>query len=815
MASLVNIEPEQWPTVSRLLNTALDLVPEARERWLAGLAPDLMAHAATLRALLAAHRDVARTEFLGALPALDLERWEDAAAEELPPGSTLGAYTIDAPLGRGGMSDVYRAHRSDGTLRRPVALKVMRSGAYTPASMARFKRERDILAGLTHANIARLYDAGIAVDGQPYLAMELVDGQPIDAWCDQHTLSVRDRVALFLRVLDAVQFAHGQLVVHRDIKPSNIFVTTDGDVKLLDFGIAKLLSDEAVSGSDATQIGTMPLTISYASPEQITGSVLGVASDVYSLGVLLFQLLTGSSPYAPSHNSRAWLEEAVLRTDPLRPSRIAFGATVALARLATARRLARQLAGDLDTILLKALRKAPADRYATVQAFKEDLQRFLQGEPVLALPVSVWYRTRKFVLRHRLQTAAVAIAVMLIAGFIVGLTTELRRVRLERDRADRLASFMAQVFRAPDPSAGHPETISARDLLDGATALIESDTTPDPVQRASLAVAMARSYTNLGAFPQAERLLRRELVRARAALGQNDDAALSVETELVWDLYSAREHTAAVALGLELLARERRLFGPDDARTVLTESKLYSPLASVGRFAESAELAAHAARIQSLTLGANSIDVLSDEADAAWARFRAGQGSPQDAEARLRTLVERSDVVLGPTNFSTLSAINRLSVVLSREGRFAEEVTVLRSAIARASESAGAGAAPVIDMVDNLAAALLHEKDLDGAEEALRHAMSLRLLKGASDNPRVAQEEYNMACVLAQRGKKEEALLTLQSAIEHRLIPDAALHMQADDDLAPLLGDPRFTALVRRVHDLYATPTPQQVVPPA
>jgi tetratricopeptide (TPR) repeat protein len=288
-----------------------------------------------------------------------------------------------------------------------------------------------------------------------------------------------------------------------------------------------------------------------------------------------------------------------------------------------------------------------------------------------------------------------------------------------------------------------------------------------------------------------------------------------VESELVWERYSAREHAAAVDLGVALLARERRLFGPDDPRVVLTESNLYPALASVGRFAESAVLAAHAARVQKPTLGATSIEVLSDEADAAYALLRAGKGTAQAAEGRLRNLVDRSTTALGPANFSTLSAINRLSVVYAREGRYDDEVATLRNAIARASEVLGEDASPVLDMFDNLGAALIHQKDLDGAETTIRHAMTLRLRRGTDDNPRVAQEEYNLACALARRGRSDEALRTLQSAIDHRLIPDAALHMQDDDDLAPLVHDARFAALVQHVRELYAHPDSAQDRPKA
>ena len=405
----MKIEAEDWPTVSKLLDELLDLPSPEREAWIVRLPADMDRFRSTLRELLALHAKVDSDDFLATLPKLTAV----GLATELPQtgeGATtslrIGPYRLLRELGRGGMAVVWLAERADGQFTRTVALKVplpLRPGRDLAQ---RFTRERDILARLEHPHIARFYDAGVASDGTPYLAMEYVEGQPIDAYCDVRRLDVHARLFLFRQVLDAVQFAHARLVIHRDLKPSNILVTAEGQVRLLDFGIAKLLgNDESVAETQLTQVMGRALTPSYASPEQIKGESLITASDIYSLGVVLYELLTGARPYKLKANSPAQLEQAVAEAEVVRPSSAVTEAAAA-ARGVTVSKLARTLRGDLDTILLKALRKDVADRYATVATFSEDLQRYAAGEPVLAQPDRVAYRVRKFVERNTLAVAS-------------------------------------------------------------------------------------------------------------------------------------------------------------------------------------------------------------------------------------------------------------------------------------------------------------------------------------------------------------------------------------------------------------------------
>jgi serine/threonine-protein kinase len=427
------LSPDQWQALSPYLDQALALTGDERAAWLSSLREQDPALAAQLVALLDEHRVLAQEGFL------ENRRWALPNSTGLA-GQALGPYTLISQIGHGGMGSVWLARRSDGRFERKAAVKFVNIALAGRATEERFKREGSILGRLTHPHIAELLDAGIFSDGQPYLILEYVDGPTIDRYCDQHKLDLEARVRLFLDVLAAVAHAHANLIVHRDIKPSNVLVTAGGEVKLLDFGIAKLLEGEGRTGAATllTHEGGSALTPEYAAPEQLTGQPVTTATDVYALGVLLYVLLSGRHPAGSGEHSPAELVKAVLDLEPPRVSEATTADNsklIAERRGATPDKLRRELRGDLDTIVGKALKKDSQERYASVIGFADDLQRYLKHEPISARPDTLAYRTAKFVRRNRTVVALTATAIVLVIGSLsTGLYVANRQRKIAEQR---------------------------------------------------------------------------------------------------------------------------------------------------------------------------------------------------------------------------------------------------------------------------------------------------------------------------------------------------------------------------------------------
>src|SRR5215471_17375547 len=447
----MELSAKLWSTLSPLLDEVLALEPAARADWLEALARRQPQWAEILRELVAA-RDSSEGRAFMQRPALRTRLLSDDHADDLKPGDTIGPYRIEHQLGRGGMGTVWFAERTDGALKRHVALKLPLIPGQ-PQMRERLLRERDVLAALEHPHIARLYDVGLDASGRPYLALEYIEGQPIDVYCRNAGLDIKARLRVFAQAARAVAYAHARLTLHRDLKPTNILVTADGQARLLDFGVAKLLEQGGTRETELTQLGGRALTPDYASPEQILGEPLTVASDIYSLGVVLYQLLTGRRPYKLRRDSRGALEDAIVAVEPMPPSSAVDG-----------RASRRQLAGDLDTIVLKALKKRPADRYPTVAALVEDIDRFLSGRPILARADRAWYRARKFVLRNRVAVgaaSATALALLVGAGLAFWQATV---ARVEADRAREINRFVLSLFDSASPNRDAPSDLRAVEL---------------------------------------------------------------------------------------------------------------------------------------------------------------------------------------------------------------------------------------------------------------------------------------------------------------------------------------------------------------
>jgi serine/threonine protein kinase len=515
------VDPERWRRVEEILGAALELPPEERRSFAERASRGDGELLAEVLSLLAA--DAGAGAFLGR-PLLS-PTGEPPAEEEEPAwiGRTIGPYRLVRRLGEGGMSAVYLAVRSEEQFQQQVAVKLIRAGVAGAEQLRRFRTERQILARLNHPGIARLFDGGTTPEGLPYFVLEYVDGEPIDRYCDRRRLSVAERLGLFRTVCEAVHYAHQNLVVHRDLKPGNILVTAEGVPKLLDFGIAKPLPPEpAAAGAAPTAAWLRLLTPEYASPEQIQGKPVTTATDVYSLGVLLYKLLTGHLPYRLEERTPQAIERAILEREPIRPSAAvgrgadagspdAAGSARAEAEAVSGlrgvrpRQLRRQLAGDLDNMVLKALRKEPQRRYGSVEQFSEDVRRHLERRPVEAHPSSLAYRTRKFLRRSRLALGvAAAFVLVLVAALVLLALQSVRAAERERDHAREVARFLEEVFCSDRPAA------------------VAAEAGPEGEVQAALRQTLDRILRDLGDLDRAETLL--GLGRCLGAAGRRREA---------------------------------------------------------------------------------------------------------------------------------------------------------------------------------------------------------------------------------------------------------------------------------------------------
>jgi eukaryotic-like serine/threonine-protein kinase len=580
--------PEQWQTLSPYLDQALAMSGDERKAWLLSLSEENPALAAQLKALLDEHEELAQEGFLENNPTMPATR---PGLE----GQIIGPYTLISQIGQGGMGSIWLAERNDGRFQRRVAVKFLNIALLGQGGDARFKREGSILGRLAHKHIAELVDAGVSAAGQPYLVLEYVEGEQIDRYCCTRSLDVPERIRLFLDVLDAVAHAHANLIVHRDIKPSNVLVSKDGQVKLLDFGIAKLLEGEGRQGAATllTAEGGRAMTPEYAAPEQVTGAPVTTATDVYALGVLLYVLLTGIHPARAGLRSSetlsaARLVKAIVETDPTRPSQIVamVGESVSEPnsnpnrRIAAPEKLSRLLRGDIDTIVVKALKKNPEERYRSVTAMADDLRRYLKHEPISARPDTFAYRAAKFVRRNRAIVALATLSVLAICAGLIGTLLQAHTARIQRDFAfqqlkrsqehDELLNFLLS-------DAASSKTESVSDLLARAAQVIEKRDSANPLRRADLLMWIGENYSSEDQIArgrvlieqayQESRRLSNPSIRARAScfladsLSQGDDLARA-ETlvqeglhELPDDPQYAIDRVACLRIGSEV-ARE-------------------------------------------------------------------------------------------------------------------------------------------------------------------------------------------------------------------------------------------------------------------
>lgn len=643
-----------------------------------------------------------------------------------PPFERLGAWRLGELLGAGGMGEVWSASREEGGFSQRAAVKLVRAGMTSDHVVARFLVERQVLSRLEHPSIARILDGGLAPDGRPWFAMELVDGLPLLEFVDRHQPNLRERLELFLRIAQPVELAHRKLVVHRDLKPGNVLVDDNGTPTLLDFGVAKILEEEAGEGNTKTEFRA--LTPAYAAPEQILGDPVTTATDVYSLGVLLYQLLTGALPYQRGSATFGALAQEVQKESLTLPSLRVERAELELGRSkAHARSQARVLAGDLDTILSKALQREPERRYPSVALFAGDVERYLTGRPITARPDTVGYRARKFVRRHTLGvTAATLVVLSVFLGLTVSIlqtrraNTAAATARLEAQRADRVKGFLISVFEQADPSQSLGAELTAQQILTEGARRLEQELADEPEVRAELFEVVARIQGSLGLFPES-------VANAESA---------------------ARERAA--------------LFGPSSAEHALSLTTAGRALLGQGLFDEAAARFDQATAILEPQLERHPVayaDALSGRAET---RLIQGdlEGSVRD-QRRAHALVAAT---LGENSAEALAHLSGLAVLETESGTFAEAARMFRQ-ILSVLESRHDGDTPeILAVVLNLATAL-HEAG--ETEEAL--TLFARVVEGrrtiyGPGHPALADALVIASLRLSRAGRFDEALEALAEA---------------------------------------------------
>jgi serine/threonine-protein kinase len=824
---------ERRRRIEELFEAALD-VPEAeRGSWLevrCGGDADLLR---MVKALLAA------SERTGGLLEKDARGAIHSALEQSSPDRRIGPYRVVRELGRGGMGVVYLAERDDGQFHRRVAIKLLRSSPDADELHHRFLAERQILASLGHPNIAQLLDGGLT-DGQlPYLVMEYVDGLPITVHCDRHRLDIDERLVLFQEACAAVHHAHQSLVLHRDLKPSNILVAANGQVKLLDFGIAKLLDPEAmIHPVPLTRSGFGPMTPQYASPEQVHGDPLTTASDVYALGVVLYEMLTGRLPYRFPRAALHEILAAVSHEQPEPPSARVMqggaqieGEQAWAARSSSPERLTRRLRGDLDAIALKALRKEPERRYGSVEQMAEDLRRHRAGHPILARRDSGGYRLRKFAARHRWSLAGAAVIVLLLSAYAVTITIQNRRIRdalaqsvVDNARAAQMASLLISMFERGGEGDAAADSAAA-ELLERrlrraegmfrqprervrmltalarvhrhlgefarAAALLEEAlelqrTVPDDryADESETRIRLAEAYRNMNRIVEAEGLLRQQLAEDRRRLGRDHPRVAWGLNELFFVLEEKGDYTGAESAAREALATRQRLFGVDHADVATSTADLGLLLRRRGRLREAEPLYRQAVEMNRRFYDSDSWQVA--EALNGLGLLLVDLGRPQEAEPILREALERYRRIYGDTHPSVSVALNSLARALSEQGQDAEPERLFMESLAIRRAAFGPSHPRTATALHALGTHHLERGNYARAEAPLRDALDLWRRAYGDEHPEVARGRVARGRLLLETGKLDSAETDLRAGLRVQETALGTRHPQTAETLHQL-----------------------------
>lgn len=692
----------------------------------------------------------------------------------------VGPYKLIRLLGTGGMGNVYLAVRNDEQFERFVALKVIKEGVVSDDILSRFFEERQILASLNHPNISRLFDGGTTENGLPWFAMEYVEGIPITDYCERQNSTLNAKLDLFLNVCSAVQYAHQNLVIHRDLKPANILITETGQPKLLDFGIAKLVDLEQEPG--VTRYQNRLMTPEYASPEQVKQEPVSTVSDVYSLGVLLYELLTGELPYHFEKRSPAHIEEVISNQEPEKPSGILRDSN---------------LKGDLDNIILKALKKNPGERYSSAEQFAEDIRRNQRVLPILAQNNSFFYRSGKFIRRHGWGVAASVVIALLVIMFAI--TTyiqseaiEARAIEVEnqRDRSEQVVDFLINLFEASDPAHSGGETITAIELLERGSMRIEEELGEQPEMQAEMRHVMGRVYESLDLNDEAERLVSSAL-NARRKLHGAVHTDVATSQDLLAELWRGQgKYMAADSLHRATLAMRKDLLGESHPDVAVSQEHLALVLHDQGDYEEAETLYRKALSIRRAHFGSARSDVATNLYNLAWVLH--DQGSYDEAESHYREALAMWSELTDGEHPGEAATLNNLGWLMHDMGEYEEAEAILRQALALRRKLLGNQHSSVAQTLSTLAQTLRAKEQYGEAEGLYREALAVYRNQLGDEHAYVAGALNNLALLLQDTGDlvAAEKYLVEALAIQRKIHGDTHPYVAASlSNLGSLLGN--------------------------
>lgn len=758
------MNPERWNRIQSLFEKALELDPSARENFLkheCGDDKELFDEVVTLISADEKQHSI----FSGS--AGDYIAHDDANLD----GKIFGSYRTIKQIGSGGMGSVYLAERIDGHFEQKVALKIVKPGMNSNEIVRRFEDERQILARLQHPNIARLLDGGISDSGLPYFTLEYVEGKPITDYCDENNLTIEERLELFKKVCEAVLYAHQNLVIHRDIKPGNILVQEDGTVKLLDFGIAKVFEDDE-NQKNLTRTGLRIMTPEYASPEQVRGEPVSTATDIYSLGLILYQLLTGCPPYEVTSTSALEMERIICLTEPQKPSSMITKILSSLdsnqkpspdfisqKRKTTIPKLRKRISGDLDNICLMAIRKEPGRRYSSIAQFITDIDNHLTGLPVIARKSTASYRAKKFIRRHKAGVIVAASAVLIVAilttVYFIQLAEERDKAQLEAEKSKKVSEFLTGIFQLSDPEYSKGESITARELLDNGVKRIENELSDQPEVLANMLGVTGNVYKSLGLYPNALILLQRAYSINDSLLGSRSPETAKSLNDLAGINFAMGEYGPAIEKFNKAIAIRKNIYGEESLETAESKNDLAMVLREEGDY-EEAEILLNASlsvRKKFLSSGSpevaqsmNNLGLLKDDL-----------GKYDEAKKLFEESLKIKEKLYGKIHPSVTETMGNLAFLLRQMGEYDEASKLFNETLEIDKKLFGDIHPAISTDLYNIASITALIGDLNSAEKLYTEVLELDKKLLGEEHPYIALDLNNLAGILSDKGDFEKA----------------------------------------------------------